>query len=68
MNLNLWRPKDRNREEKKYFIYNHDLDTVLKAPFGVVTAFLDIPNPVSQIPNAAPQVLTQLWTNLNLLK
>ena len=44
--LNEWRLKDRIPEERKYVIYNHHLNSLIKAPFGVVTAFPDDPNPV----------------------
>ena len=44
--LNQWRLKDRIPDERKYVIYNHDLNSLIKAPFGVVTAFPDDPNPV----------------------
>ena len=42
--LNQWRLKDRISEESKYVIYNHTLNTLLKAPFDVVTAFPDDAN------------------------
>ena len=38
--------KDRLPEEKKYVIYNHQIDSMIKAPFGVITAFPDDPNPL----------------------
>ena len=44
--LNQWRLKDRSPEERKYVVYNHDLNALIKAPFGVVTAFPDDKNPV----------------------
>ena len=44
--LNQWRLKDRLPDEKKYVIYNHNLNALIKAPFGVVTAFPDDPNPL----------------------
>ena len=44
--LNQWRLKDRLPDERKYVIYNHNLNTLIKAPFGVVTAFPDDPNPL----------------------
>ena len=37
--LNQWRLKDRIPDERKHVIYNHDLNCLNKAPFGVVTAF-----------------------------
>ena len=42
--LNQWRLKDRLPDERKYVIYNHDLNALIKAPFGVVTAFPNDPN------------------------
>ena len=44
--LNQWRLKDRLPDERKYVIYNHNLNSLIKAPFGVVTAFPDDPNPL----------------------
>ena len=44
--LNQWRLKDRLPDERKYVIYNHDLNALIKAPFGVVTAFPNDPNPL----------------------
>ena len=41
-----WRLKDRIPEERNYVIYSHNLNTLIKAPFGVVTAFPDDPNPM----------------------
>ena len=43
--LNQWRLKDRLPDEKKYVIYNHHLNALIKVPFGVVTAFPNDPNP-----------------------
>ena len=43
--LNQWRLKDRLPDERKYVIYNHNTNSLIKAPFGVVTAFPDDPNP-----------------------
>ena len=48
--LNQWRLKDRIPDERKYVIYNHDLNSLIKAPFGVVTAFPDDPNPTFNSP------------------
>ena len=48
--LNQWRLKDRLPDERKYVIYNHNLNALIKAPFGVVTAFPDDPNPVFNSP------------------
>ena len=44
--MNQWRLKDRLPEERKYVIYNHQIDSLIKAPFGVITAFPDDPNPL----------------------
>ena len=51
--LNQWRLKDRIPDERKYVIYNHDLNSLIKAPFGVVTAFPDDPNPVLNSPSSS---------------
>ena len=48
--LNQWRLKDRIPDERKYVIYYHDLNFLIKAPFGVVTAFPDDPNPIFNSP------------------
>ena len=42
--LNQWRLKDRLPDERKFVIYNHNLNALIKAPFGVVTAFPNNPN------------------------
>ena len=44
--LNPWRLKDRIPEGRKYVIFSHTLNTHIRAPFGVVTAFPDVPNPM----------------------
>ena len=44
--LNQWRLKDRLPDERKYVIYTHNLNALIKAPFGVVTAFPNDPNPL----------------------
>ena len=44
--LNQWRLKDQLPNERKYVIYNHNLNALIKAPFGVVTAFPNDPNPL----------------------
>ena len=44
--LNQWRLKGRLPDERKYVIYNHNLNALIKAPFGVVTAFPNDPNPL----------------------
>ena len=51
--LNRWRLKDRIPDERKYVIYNHDLNSFIKPPFGVVTAFPDDPNPVFNSPSSS---------------
>ena len=51
--LNQWRLKDRIPDERKYVIYKHDLNSLIKAPFGVVTAFPDDPNPVFNSPSSS---------------
>ena len=51
--LNQWRLKDRIPDERKYVIYNHDLNSLIKAPFGVITAFPDYPNPVFNSPSSS---------------
>ena len=48
--LSQWRLKGRIPDERKYVIYNHDLNSLIKAPFGVVTAFPDDPNPIFNSP------------------
>ena len=44
--LNQWRLKDQLPEERKYVISNHNLNALIKAHFGVETAFPDNPNPI----------------------
>ena len=51
--LNQWNLKDRIPDERKYVIYNHDLNSLIKALFGVVTAFPDDPNPVLNSPSSS---------------
>ena len=51
--LNQWRQKDRIPDERKYVIYNHDSNSLIKAPFGVVTAFPDDPNRVFNSPSSS---------------
>ena len=51
--LSQWRLKDRIPDERKYVIYNHELNSLIKAPFGVVTAFPDDPNPVFNSPSSS---------------
>ena len=51
--LNQGRLKDRIPEEKKCVLYNHDLNSLKKPPFGVVTEFPDDPNPVFNSPSAS---------------
>ena len=43
--MNQWRLKDRLPEERKYVIYNQQIDSMIKAPFGAITAFPDDPKP-----------------------
>ena len=42
--LNQWRLKVRLPDETKYVIYNHNMNALIKAPFGVVTPFTNNPN------------------------
>ena len=66
VNLNLpkdpnhWRLKVRIPEERKYVIYSHNVNTLIKARFGVVTAFPDDPNPIfySYHPSVFPALHT----------
>ena len=44
--LNQWRLNDRLPDEKRIVIYNHHMNALIKAPFGVVTAFPNDPNPL----------------------
>ena len=67
--LNQWRIKDRIQDERNYVIYNHDLNSLIKAPFGVVTAFPDDPNPIFNSPlssslpsNSSSQIDLKLTT------
>ena len=41
--LSQWRLKNRIPAKRKYVIYSQDLNTPIKAPFGVVTAISDEP-------------------------
>ena len=50
--FNQWRLKDRIPDKRKYVIYNHELNSLIKASFGVVTAFPDDPNPVFNSPSS----------------
>ena len=43
--LNQWRLKGQLPDETKYVIYNHNLSALIKAPFGVFTAFPNGPYP-----------------------
>ena len=63
--LNQWRLKDRISDERKYVIYNHDLNSLIKAPFGVVTAFPDDPNPVFNSPSSYLPSNSSSQTDLN---
>jgi len=51
--LNQCRLKDRIPDERKYVIYNHDLNSLIKSPFAVVTAFPDDPHPVFNSPSSS---------------
>ena len=44
--LNQGRLEDRLPDEREYVIYNYNLNALIKAPFGVVTAFPNDPNPL----------------------
>ena len=44
--LNQWRLKDPLPDERKYVIYNHNLNALIKAPFGGLTTFPNDPNPL----------------------
>ena len=44
--LNQWRLKDQLPDEKKYVIYNHNLNAPTKPTFGVITAFPNDPHPL----------------------
>ena len=63
--LNQWRLKDTIPDERKYVIYNHDLNSLIKAPFGVVTAFPDDPNPVFNSPSSYLPSNSSSQTDLN---
>ena len=63
--LNQWRLKDRIQDERKYVIYNHELNSLMKAPFGVVTAFPDDPNPVFNSPSSYLPSNLSSQTDLN---
>ena len=51
--LNQWRLKDRIPDKRKYVFYSHDLNSLNKAPFGILTAFPDDPNPVLNSPSSS---------------
>ena len=63
--LNQWRLKDRIPDERKYVIYKHELNFLIKAPFGVVTAFPDEPNPVFNSPSSYLPSNSSSQTDLN---
>ena len=44
--LNQSRSKDQLPDKSRHVIYNHNLNALIKAPFGVVTAFPNDPNSV----------------------
>ena len=56
--LNQWRLKDRLPDERKYVIYNHHLNALIKAPFGVVTAFPNDPIPLFPSHSHSQELLT----------
>ena len=56
--LNQWRLKDRLPDERKYVIYNHNLNALIKAPFGVVTAFPNDPNPLFSSHGQSQETIT----------
>ena len=56
--LNQWRLKDRLPDERKYVIYNNHLNALIKAPFGVVTAFPNDPNPLFSSHSHSQESLT----------
>ena len=56
--LNQWRLEDRHRDERKYAIYNHHLNVLIKTPFGVVTAFPNDPNPLFSSHSHSQESLT----------
>ena len=63
--LNQWRLKDGIPDERKYVIYNHELNSLIKAPFGVVTAFPDDSNPVFNSPSSYLPSNSSSQTDLN---
>ena len=44
--MNQCRLEDRLPDERKYVIYNYKIDSMIKAPFGVITTLPDDPNPL----------------------
>ena len=63
--LSQWRLKDRIPDERRYVIYNHDLNSLIKAPFGVITTFPDDPNPVFNSPSSYLPSNSSSQTDLN---
>ena len=59
--LNHWRLKDRLPDERKYVIYNHHLNALIKAPFVVVTAFPNDPNPLFSSQCHSQELLTSSY-------
>ena len=51
--MEIKRQDSRFPDERKYVIYNHDLNSFIKAPFGVITDFPDNPNPVLNSPSSS---------------
>ena len=52
-----WRWKDRTSEERKYVVYNRNVNALIKAVFRVVTSFPNDPNPVFFSPNNSQKSL-----------
>ena len=55
---NRWRLKDRLADERKYVIYNHHLNALIKVQYGVVTAFPNDPNPLFSSHSHSQESLT----------
>ena len=54
--LKKWLPKDQISEEPKYVIYKHKINAFVKACFGVLTAFPDVPSPVFSSPSSSQEI------------
>ena len=61
--LDQWRLKDRLPDERKYVIYNHNLNALIKAPFGVVTAFPNDPIPLFSRYNSQESIASSCNTS-----